>query len=432
MRTSQNTFRQIPPATAPQTTSSIGATIEPGSNSPTGRSSPKGRGETSPLAPRNTSRPTSSDDDTRNEGIPLSLSVNHLPQVALSGISNPGVASAAVGAEKSSAESRKRAYKGTLAFNKKANVNTTDVATSSSNSSGPTVSMSRNSSAMAVSNVSGGEQRLAAGFDSLPENMIRDVGSYLPTADINNFGSMRNKAINKAMGPRLSCLKLTGDAKQVETLIDFMQVLGRAETLPTDRPNSIRGLPLSMQVAPLEALALQITSMPSHNGINDMKEANKQFLLQFNAIPVESRTQSLTDLAIVAEQSKTTEFHVGETVQRGANVQHTAIFYGVTDQSVIENLELMAGTSEELNSAGAAMRSGGNVAEIASQFGINSDAGRQALESITATSNAPGTAGAAFAKGGFTKDQIATRFGLSEYGKSKLGQAPSQLPFVLH
>jgi hypothetical protein len=176
-------------------------------------------------------------------------------------------------------------------------------------------------------------------------------------------------------------------------------LLGRMSSLPAEVMADIGGLlpprdgmrwavagtqnlPPQQQAPNLSALATQIHSLPPE----DWATATHEFLAALSSLPAEHRTPELMSLAHIAEHSvgQATPF---AAARRGENVQHTALFYDVTNAAQIQSLELAAVFSREPGSAGAAVRGGRDVQEVATESGVLSERGIRSLKLVAAASD---------------------------------------------
>lgn len=286
---------------------------------------------------------------------------------------------------------------------------------------------SRNPSPQAVPNTTGsqgagggGGNHLDSSFSNLPANMLDAVVSLLEPSDVVSLTDT-NRAVRDTLAMQRSdalITLITETAAGVTTRDGFMNALGPEGTVPTDRSNSIRSLPLHLQAAPLETLALRIRSFEGQSD-NDMYVAKKEFLAQFNVLnEANQTTTTLTDMAHVAKHSVEDSESNGiqghdpfSTVFHGANVQHTARFYGVH----ADTLESAAVFSTSEGSAGTAVANGRNVRDVANEHGITSPHRIHELEVIAIESTEAGSAGTAARSARQNNENvadIASRFGI--------------------
>jgi hypothetical protein len=243
------------------------------------------------------------------------------------------------------------------------------------------------------------------GLRQLAESTLEHIAGYLPPRGVGRFAAVAGGTEPALPGPVLAARKAV-EAEAVSTPHAFLQLLGAAGQ-GANAQNGIRSLHPSLQASPLAALALRIRSMPP----GDVQGVIPHFLAAFEALPEQHRSAALTALAHVAEHS-TAGFGAHAAARHGANVQHTALFYGIVDETQIVYLEQLAALSSEPRSAGAAARRGEDLRAIASEFGIASEGARAMLEQSAAMSRQPGSAGAA-AQSGQNVQAVATNFGIS-------------------
>lgn len=266
----------------------------------------------------------------------------------------------------------------------------------------------------------GGGNRLDPHLQTLSDVAIRHVASHLRPRGVASLSAV-DKSTRKALAePRRAAL-MSGRAQTVSTPAAFLQLLGPAGTPLTDGSNGIRSLHPSLQAAPLSALAMRIGSIPPGHE----EAVITQFLAVFEALPEENRSTALTVLARVAGHS-TVEFGARGAARHGANVEHAALFYGITDAAQISQLESEAAWSHAPGSAGAGVRGGRSVQDVAREFGVVTQGGMEALEHASIRSPEAGSAGAA-ARGGENVQAIAQRFGISsQHGIRRLENEAAQ------